>query len=478
MKNSRALITLLALLLLLIFMLPTDGLVIAQTPTPTPKVVIYIFWGDGCPHCAEAKPFLEELTAKYKGVELREYEVWYNVQNQQIFTQIMQANGQTPGGVPAIFIGTNYYEGYSKVYNENYEGVVVDCLQKGGCPDAGASVLDPNRPTVTPLIPISIAPPEMFTTLTPQAGLAGTPTQIVPTSTPTPAAAFNRDIIELPLVGKVDLAGQSLTLSTILIAFVDGFNPCSVWVLTMLLALTLHSGSRKKVVIIGIIFLTVTAAIYALFIAGLFTMFTVINFVGWIQIVVAVVALFFALVNIKDYFWYKEGVSFTISDEKKPGIFQRMRRVMDASQSFWGMAGATVILAAGVSLVEFSCTAGFPVLWTNLLVSQRVAPLEFALLLLVYLLIYQLDELVIFFAAVFTLRASRLEEKHGRMLKLAGGVLMLTLAAVMLIKPALLNSINSALIIFAIAFGIVALILLLHRKILPALGIRIGNGWK
>ncbi len=122
--------------------------------------------------------------------------------------------------------------------------------------------------------------------------------------------------------------------------------------------------------------------------------------------VVALVALVFALVNIKDYFWYKEGVSFTISDEKKPGLFKRMRKVLEASNSLWGVISATVVLAAGVSLVEFSCTAGFPVLWTNMISAQNISTGEFILLLLVYMLIYQLDELVIFFAAVFTLKSN------------------------------------------------------------------------
>ncbi len=246
----------------------------------------------------------------------------------------------------------------------------------------------------------------------------------------------------------------------------------------MLLALTLHTGSRKKVLLIGIIFLTVTAGIYGLFIAGLFTMFKVISFVGWIQVVVALVALFFALVNIKDYFWYKEGISFTIADDKKPGIFQRIRRLMDASQSFWGLAGGTVVLAAGVSLVEFSCTAGFPVLWSNLLVSQNVSALTFVLLLLFYLLIYQLDELGIFFVAVFSMRASKLEEKQGRILKLVGGMLMLALAGVMLINPNLMNNLSSSLVVFGIAFGATLLILLVHRTILPKFGIHIGTEFR
>jgi hypothetical protein len=140
-------------------------------------------------------------------------------------------------------------------------------------------------------------------------------------------------------------------------------------------------------------------------------------------------------INIKDYFWYKEGLSFTIDDEKKPGLYKRIRKVMDAGDSMWGLIAATVVLAAGVSLVEFACTAGFPVLWTNLLVSQGVTAGTFVLLLLVYMLIYQLDELGIFFVAVFTLRSSKMEEKHGRILKLIGGMLMLTLAVVMLVDP-------------------------------------------
>jgi len=148
---------------------------------------------------------------------------------------------------------------------------------------------------------------------------------------------------------------------------------------------------------------------------------------------------------------------------------------MDAGQSFWGLVGGTIVLAAGVSLVEFSCTAGFPVLWSNLLVSQSVAPALFVVLLLVYLLIYQLDELGIFLIAVFSMRASRLEEKQGRILKLVGGILMLTLAGVMLIKPSLMNELSSSLMIFGVAFGITTLVLLIHRLILPKLGIYVGS---
>jgi len=414
-----------------------------------PPVVVYMFWGDGCPHCAVAKPFFEKMAQKYPQIELRFFEVWYSPENQEKFITMAKAYGFEPSGVPTIFIGDKYWEGYVEDMEPMFEEELKQCVVFG-CKDAGAGII----------VPL----PENATT--------------VPSTstTPTPSQASNQqETIKLPFIGEVSLAHQSLTVATLLIAFVDGVNPCSIWVLTMLLALTLHSGSRKRVLIIGFVFIAVTALVYALFIAGLFTFLTFVSFMTWIQVVVAIVALVFAIINIKDYFWYKEGISLTIADDKKPGIFKKMRKVMDSSESIWAMIGATIVLAAGVSLVEFSCTAGFPVLWTNMLSAQKVTGLNFGLLLLLYMFIYQLDELIIFLTAVFTLKATRLEEKHGRILKLIGGVLMLTLAGVMIIKPALLNQLSSALIIFGVAFALIGLILLLHRRILPKFGIYIGS---
>jgi glutaredoxin len=386
---------------------------------------IIFFWGEGCPHCAQAEPFLKDLQARYPYVKITAYEVWYDPDNQALY-QKMADQYQVPEGgrgVPFIIIGDRYWMGYNEEIGQQIAAVVKE---KGG-----------------------------------------TAAQAAPND--------DKNTLNVPLIGTITLEHQSLFVSTLLISFVDGVNPCSVWVLTMLLALTLHTGSRKKVMLIGLIFLTVTAGVYALFIAGLFTVLSVVSFIGWIQGVVALLALFFGLVNIKDYFWYKEGLSFTIDDAKKPGIYQRMRAIMDASQSFWGLAGATVVMSAGVSLVEFSCTAGFPVLWTNMVAAQEVSVVTFLLLLVVYMVIYQLDEMVIFFTAVYTLKASKLEEKHGRILKLIGGILMFTLAGVMLVNPALMNSISSSLFIFGVALLATLLVLLVHRTILPRLGLKIGS---
>jgi thiol-disulfide isomerase/thioredoxin len=436
----------------------------AQAETPIHPVTIYLFWGEGCPHCARAKPYLETLPAKLPGVSLEMYEVYYDPYNNQVFSQVLELLEIDTLAVPTIVIGPYYMQGYSEEANAPIEEALQKCLVEG-CPDIVHDLVAGVGNTTSETIPSTFVP-----------AVKETPTDLSTSLEDTGNISGSQaSVIKVPILGYVDLSKLSLGVSTALIALVDGFNPCSLWALSMLLAITIHTGSRKKVFIIGLVFITVTALIYALFIAGLFSVLKLTGLITWMRVVVFIIAAILGAINIKDYFWFKQGVSLTIDDSKRKGILQRMRRLLDGSQSTGSLIGATVLLAGGVSLVEFSCTAGLPVLWTNMLNAQGVATATFIGLLLIYLVIYQLDELVIFFAAVSTLRASKMEEKHGRILKLAGGILMLTLAAVMLVNPAWMNELASSLLVFAVALGIFLLVLLIHRIILPRLGISIGS---
>ncbi len=421
--------------------------VLAQSAPPDGKVPVYYFWGDGCPVCAKQEPFMEMLAARFPQVELLSYEVWNNDSNRQLFFAMAANAGFEPRGVPTTFIGDQVWVGFTDSMKPEMEAVITACIESG-CPD--------------PATELSI-PPSESSVENPKEEPVEEPQTAAPT------------LLELPLIGSIDLNAQSLTVSTAIIAFVDGFNPCSLWVLSILLALAIYTGSRFKTLIVGLTFLIVTASLYGLFMVGLFSVFSYVSYLKWVQILVAAIALLFGLVNIKDYFWYKEGVSFTISDKHKPTIYSRMRNVITSGKSIWAMIGATVFMAGGISLVEMPCTAGFPVLWSNLIAAHNVSRLEFARLLGLYLLIYLIDELIVFFTVVITLKASRLEEKHGRVLKLIGGTVMVTLAFVMAIDPELMNNIGTSLLIFGAAFGFAFLVLLLHRRILPKFGVTFGS---
>lgn len=450
-----------ALRLLIALLLTWTGLLLgapvagaSTTPVPAAsasadeRVVIEYYYGQECPVCAVTGPFLEELAEQHPGVELVSREVWHDAANRALLEARAEAYNMEATGVPVIFIGERAWVGFREGATEGeLETAVTTCQQSGpGCPDPALVDLPDGQSGLT-----------QVGELCGESGAFGC----------SPAEGQS---IDIPLVGSVSLGERSLFVSTALIALVDGVNPCSLWVLTVLIALTLNTGSRRRTLIVGLTFITVTAAIYALFIAGLFTVFTVVSFGPWIRVAVALVALFFAVINIKDYFWFKKGLSFTIADKDKPGIYRGMRKVLAQGDNLPALIGATAVLAAGVSLVEFGCTAGFPVLWTNILTTHDVGPGLFVALLLVYMLIYQLDELVIFGTAVVTLRASRLQETQGRVLKLVGGMLMLSLALVMIFRPELMSGITSSLAVFGVALAASALVLLVHRVILPRLG--------
>jgi glutaredoxin len=445
MVNKRNISNIILLVITVVVFLAVTG---SQPVRAEQNVVnVYIFEGEGCPYCAKALAYLHSLAEEDPRIVIHDFEVYQNLENREFFIAFAAKHGYEPQYVPNTFIGDRYWIGFSDTIQAEMDQYIQDCLARP-CVDYGKDILpDTSFPDVE-------TPPDGET------------------SDPVNEKQFS---LTLPLIGTINLADRSLFLSTLLIAFVDGFNPCSIWVLSMLLAITLNARSRKKVLIIGFVFIFVTAFIYALFIGGLFTVFTFIGYVGWIQLIIALVAFVFAIVNIKDYFWYQEGISFTISDKKKPGIYKGIRRIMNAEESLWGLVTATVVLAAGVSLVEFSCTAGFPMIWTNLLAVQEVTGFAFVGLLLVYMLVYQLDELGIFLVSVFTLRKTKMEEKYGRILKLLGGMLMLSLAVVMLVDPTMMNNVGSSLWVFGGAFGLTALVLLLHRVILPKFNIRLGS---
>ena len=413
---------------------------------PASEVVnIYFFRGEGCSHCAAEEPFLQHLIddVYHEKINVHEYEIWYNEENAALAEHFAEGYGQTPGGVPMTFIGTHFITGF----NEDRGQEFIDAIEE--------------EITAGPVDPQDIA--DGVLTIEQVIENREKKTEELSTS------------ITVPLFGKVDLKNKSLLVTTVIIGLVDGVNPCSLWVLTMLLAMVIHTDSRKKTMIIGLVYLFITAAIYALFILGVFSLLSYVRYMKWIQIGVACVTLVLGLINLKDYFFFKQGVSLTIDDEKKPGLYKKMRNVLKNTDNVWAMIGATVILAAGVSLVEFSCTAAFPVIWSNILSAHGVSKLEFALHLLLYMLLYQVDELIIFLVVVVTMKSKRMEEKHGQVLKLFSGCLMIALSTVMIVKPAMMNELTSTLIVFGAAIAVTCLILLITAVILPKFGIYIGH---
>lgn len=382
---------------------------------------VYFFWGDGCPYCSLEQEYLELIQQRYPDLEIQSYEVWYSTDHRDLMVRMVTERGSEVRGVPVTVIEDQVFTGF----NQNI-AVGIELALRNHMPDQDAAAQGTSQ-------------------------------------SPAPDPPDDSELtITLPLLGPVDLSSTSLTLSTLLIAFVDGLNPCSLWVLSLLLALVLHSHSRRKILLVGITFLTVTSLVYGGFIAGLFGAFQFVSLAPWLRVFVAAVALLAALINIKDFYAFKQGFSLTLSDRHKPRLYERMRGVLQSDRPI-KTVGLTAALAFAVSVIELPCTAGLPILWTNLLTQSHVGPAGFGALLGLYLVVFILDELALFLAALVTMRATRINEQQGRSLKLLSGVVMFCLGAVLLIHPNLMTTLSGTLVVFAVATLVTILLLITDR---------------
>lgn len=414
-----------------------NGIDDPSQPVQENEVCLHLFYKEACPQCSNINNFLIDLEQEYN-ISIKRHDIDLEEGN-LLYQSFKERYGLITGAYPIVFLGDRYYIG-EKAIKDYLEREVILCQREGCiCPIEDIK-------GITPFLPHSgdVTPEE-------------------------------QEKLKLPIVGEIDVSSVPLYMTTAIIAFVDGFNPCSLWLITFLLGIVIYSGSRKKIFLVAATFLLVTSAAYGLFMLGLLNVFLYIGYLKWIQIVVALIALVFAVVNIKDYFWYKKGISFTISDKYKPRIFKDLRGIMKEGKSTGAIILATAAMALGVVLVELPCTAGFPVIWTNIITQHHVQGIAFISLLLLYLTIYVLDEILVVGVAAFTLKRSRFEEKHGRLLKLIGGMIMLALGLVMLINPDLMHDLGGSLLVFGIAIIASFLLIFLHRKILPKFGIQIGT---
>jgi cytochrome c biogenesis protein CcdA/glutaredoxin len=116
-----------------VLVLWNSGLVSAQD-----KIEVYFFWGQGCPHCAAEKPFLEELKQKYPQLEIKDFEIYYSRENQDLFQKMAKAYNTLPSGVPTTFIGREYIIGFGtkETTGREIENLIQKCLQNY-CPSPG-----------------------------------------------------------------------------------------------------------------------------------------------------------------------------------------------------------------------------------------------------------------------------------------------------------------------------------------------------
>ncbi len=398
----------------------------AQTASPdeADKVILYFFWGDGCPHCEKEKKYLDAAKKKYPELEVRSFEVWRNRANALYLSRMAEAAGIKSTGVPVTFIDTVAFTGFNESIAREIGNKIQYCVQnKGACIE----------PSETPRRPVSVE---------------------------------NHQVIPIPLLGELDASELSLPALTIILGGLDSFNPCAFFVLFFLLSLLIHARSRKRMLLIGGTFVFFSGFIYFVFMAAWLNLFMAAGSIMIITVIAGIIALTVALINIKDFFLFSKGVSLSIPERAKPKLFERMRNLLK-STSVPSMITGTIVLAIAANSYELLCTAGFPMVFTRILTLQNFSTGQYYLYLALYNCIYVLPLASIVVIFTVTLGAKKLTEWQGRRLKLLSGLMMFFLGLILLIDPALLNNMFLSIGLLSAVGILFVFIVFLTKKISP-----------
>ncbi len=225
---------------------------------------------------------------------------------------------------------------------------------------------------------------------------------------------------------SVSLEDVGLPLFTLAMGMLDGFNPCSMWVLILMLSMLAPMKNRGRMLAVAGTFVLVEGIAYFLFMVAWLNLFLLIGLSRVSELAIAGIAILAGIINLKDFWAFGVGFSLSIPASAKPGIYQRMRRILQAENLFGALVGAAV-LAVLVQIVELLCTSGFPALYTRILTLRQLQGADYYGYVLLYNLAYMLDDILVLGVGVATLSQHRLQEKEGRWLKLVSGLVMVGL---------------------------------------------------
>ena len=252
-----------------------------------------------------------------------------------------------------------------------------------------------------------------------------------------PPALEEGDTIDVPFLGELSQSRLGMPAFTFLIGLVDGFNPCAMWVLLFLLSLLVNLKSRAKIVAVAGTFVLISGLAYLAFMAAWLNVFLLIGYLPTVQFLLGLFAVMIGMIHVKDYFAFKKGISLSIPEWAKPGLYARVRRIVNAENLTGAIIGAS-ILAVLVNIIELLCTAGLPALYTEILTMQNYPVWKSYSYLCLYISAYMLDDAIMVTIVVVTLGRHKLQETQGRYLKLFSGVVILLLGLILMIKPSLL----------------------------------------
>ena len=401
----RALVSLLLLALVLAATSATPYARAEAERPPAENVSVHLFWSETCPHCTRAKSFLETLSARSTGVDLQSHELSTDEAIIRAFLALSGRFGVEPPAVPLIIVGNRPIVGYGEATTTGAEiEATVAACRKVACPDVVAPLLAAG----------DVAPPTM------------------PREKARPSSLPRT--IQVPLIGEVDTEALSLPALTALLAAIDGFNPCAMWVLVFLIGLLVGMQDQVRMWSYGAIFLATSAAVYFAFLAAWLNLFLLVGSLPWIRAGIGLFAVGAGGFYLYQFFANPEAACPVTTPGERQRVMTRLKEVV-AERSFIVAAIGLVALAVLVNLIELLCSAGIPAVYTQVLALSDLTRAEYYLYLSLYVAVFLLDDMVVFVTAMVTLRSAGLAGTYARYSHLIGGIVMGTIGVLLLFRP-------------------------------------------
>lgn len=381
-----------SLLLILVLLLPFSVLALTEdyqnkmasitnTEIEDGKVNFYLFKGEGCPHCADEEKWLQDIKKEYKDyVNFYEFEVWYDENNSKMMEKAKEIFDFSGPGVPFTVIGDKYYSGFSDSIGTMMENTINDYLNTEINDD------------------------------------------------------FNKKI-DIPILGKVNMKNSSLGIIAIVLGFVDGFNPCAMWILLFLINMFLGTKDKKKSWILGFTFLVISAFIYFLSMLGINVIIGVAT-VGYLKIAIAIFILIMGIFSLGKYLKIrKEEAGCSIVDNRKrKKLVTKVKKIISSKNFILSIVGIST-LAISVNLIELACSLGFPMIFTEMLTINNITGISRILYLLLYVFFYMIDDMVVFTISMITLQATGITNKYNKLCVLVSSIIMIIMGLLLIFKP-------------------------------------------
>lgn len=342
------------------------------------KVNIYLFYSKICPHCQKEEKYFETLKEKYQDkINIYTYEVTENKTNNEIMKSLKKELKENSQGVPFTIIGSKTFLGYDESLNERIENTIE-------------SYLDENTKT--------------------------------------------DNTYTIPILGKIEGKNASIILIAIILGFIDGFNPCAMWILLLLINMCISIKDKKKMLIVCLTFIITSGIIYFLSMLGIGFILDLTT-ISYIRNIIAILAIILGIYNLYTYLkTRKQTGCHVVKKEKRKTIITKINNILNNKNTVL-MFGGTIILATSVSLVEMACSLGFPTIFLELLSINNIHSFLKVTYLLIYILFYLIDDIIVLFLSIKAFETKGISTKYNKYVHLIGGLIMILMGVLLIFKP-------------------------------------------